>query len=173
MNWHYLMMEKTLESLLDCKEIKPVNPEENQSWIFFGRTDAEAEAPILCPPDAKSWLIRKDPDAGKDWRKEKGMTEDEMVGWHHQLNGRVWVSSGKWGRKGKLDVLQSMGSQRVKQYWATKQQQCPWVPLGTGFKHSFLVIVKWYSIVWLYQHLFTHSLGEVHLGCFQPFGYYK
>ena len=69
---------------LDCKEIKPVNPKENQSWIFIGRTDAEVEAPILWPPDAKNWLIRKDPDAGKDWRqKEKGMTEDEMVGCHH------------------------------------------------------------------------------------------
>ena len=72
--------------LLDCKEIKPVNPKGNQSWIFIGRTDAET--PILWPPDAKSWLIWKDPDAGKDWRQEeKGMTEDEMVGWRHQLNG--------------------------------------------------------------------------------------
>ena len=71
------------------KEIKPVNPKRNQLWIFIGRTDAEAEAPILSPPDGKNWLIRKDPDAGKDWRwVEKGMTEDEMVGWHHQLNGR-------------------------------------------------------------------------------------
>ena len=81
-------MEKTLESPLDCKEIQPVNPKENQSWIFIGRTDAEAEALILWPPDAKNWLIWKDPDAGKDWRQEeKGMTEDEMVGWHHQLDG--------------------------------------------------------------------------------------
>ena len=73
---------------LDCKEIKPVNPKENQSWIFIGRTDAEAETPILWPPDAKNWLIWKDPDAGKDWRREeKGMTEDEMVGWHHWLYG--------------------------------------------------------------------------------------
>ena len=79
----------TLESPLDCKEIKPVNPKRNQSWIFIGRADAEAETPILGPPDAKSWLIWKDPDAGKDWRwEEKGMTEDEMVGWHHRLNGR-------------------------------------------------------------------------------------
>ena len=79
-------VEKTLESPLDCKEIKPVNPKENQSWIFIGRTDAEAEAPILWPPDAKSWLTGKDPAAGKDWRQEeKGMTEDELVGWHHRL----------------------------------------------------------------------------------------
>ena len=79
---------RTLESPLDCKEIKPVNPEGNQSWIFTGRTDAEAETPILWPPDGKNWLIGKDRDAGKDWRQEeKGMTEDEMVGWHHWLNG--------------------------------------------------------------------------------------
>ena len=73
-------------SLLDCKEIKPVNPKGKQSWIFIGRTDDEAEAPILWPPDAKNWFIRKDPDAGKDWRQEKGTTEDEMVGRHHWLN---------------------------------------------------------------------------------------
>ena len=83
-----VVLEKTLESPLDCKEIQPVNLKGNQSWIFIGGTDAEAEAPMLWPPDAKSWLIGKDPDAGKDWRQEeKGMTEDEMVLWHHRLNG--------------------------------------------------------------------------------------
>ena len=89
-NWYFWMvvLEKTLESPLDCKEIKPVNPKGNQSWIFIGRTDAEAEASILWPPDAKIQLIRKDPDAGNNCGKEeKGATEDEMVGWHHQLNG--------------------------------------------------------------------------------------
>ena len=81
------MLEKTLESPLNCK-IKPVNPKGNQSWIFTGRTDAEVETPILWPPDAKNWLIWKDPDAGKDWgQEEKGMTEVEMVGWHHRLDG--------------------------------------------------------------------------------------
>ena len=80
--------EKTLESLLDCKEIQKVNPEGNQSWIFIGRTHAEAETPILWSPDAKSQLIGKDPDAEKDWgREDKGTTEDEMVGWHHRLSG--------------------------------------------------------------------------------------
>jgi len=82
------LLEKTLESPLDCKEIQPVHPKGNQSWIFIGRTAAETETPILRPPDAKSWLNWKDFDAGKDWRwEEKGMTEDEMVGWHHRLNG--------------------------------------------------------------------------------------
>ena len=83
-----VVLQKTLESPLDCKEIKSVYPKGNQPWIFIGRTGAEAEAPILWPLDAKNWLIRKDLDAGKDWRKEeKGMTKDEMVAWHHRLNG--------------------------------------------------------------------------------------
>ena len=89
-NWCFwtVVLEKTLESPLDYKEIQPVHLKGNQYWIFIGRTDAEAETPIIWPPDTKNWLIGKDPDAGKDWRwKEKGMTEDEMVGWHHQLNG--------------------------------------------------------------------------------------
>ena len=83
-----VVLEKTLESPLDCEEIQPVHPKGDQSSVFIGRTDAEAETPILWPPDAKSWLIWKDPDAGKDWgQEEKGMTEDEMVRLHHQLNG--------------------------------------------------------------------------------------
>ena len=88
-NWYFwtVVLEKTLESPMDCKEIKPVHPKGNQSWIFIGKTSAEAEVPILWPPDMKSQLIRKDSDAGKDWRQEeKGMTENEMVGWHHPLN---------------------------------------------------------------------------------------
>ena len=87
-NWCFwtVVLEKTLENPLDCKEIKPVNPKGNQSWLFIGRTDAEAEAPILWPPDVKNWLIGKDPDAGQDRRQEeKGTTEDEMVWWHHWL----------------------------------------------------------------------------------------
>ena len=89
-NWYFLtvVLEKTLESPLDCKDIQADHPKGNQSWIFIGRTDAEAEAPVLWPPDAKNWLTGKDPDAGKDWRQEeKGTTEDEMVGWHHLLDG--------------------------------------------------------------------------------------
>ena len=83
-----VVLEKTLESPLDCKKIEPVHPKGNQSWVFIGSTDAEAEIPILWPPDAKDWLIWKDPDAGKDWRwEEKGTTEDEMVEWHHKRDG--------------------------------------------------------------------------------------
>ena len=89
-NWCFwtAVLEKALESPLDCKEIQPVNPKGNQSWIFIGRTDAEAETPILRPPDTKNWLTGKDLDTGKDWmQEEKGPTEDEMLGWHHRLNG--------------------------------------------------------------------------------------
>ena len=89
-NWYFwtVVLEKTLESPLDCKEIQPFNPKGNQPWILIGRTNAEAETPILWPPDSRNWLIEKNLDAGKDWRREeKGMTEDEMVGWHHPLNG--------------------------------------------------------------------------------------
>ena len=107
------VLEKTLESPLDCNESQPVHPKAGQSWVFTGRTDVEAETPILWPPDAKSWLIWKDPDAGKDWgQDEKGTTEDEIVGWHHRLNGHgfgwtLGVGDGlgslacccSWGRK--------------------------------------------------------------------------
>ena len=83
-----MVWEKTFENPLDSKEIKPVSPKGDQTWMFIGRTDAEAETPILWQPDGKDWLIGKDPDAGKDWgQEEKGMTEDEMVGWHHRLDG--------------------------------------------------------------------------------------
>ena len=92
-NWWFwtVVLEKTLESHLDCKEMKLVQPKGNHSWIFIGRTDAETESPILWPPDVKNWLIGKDLDAGKDWRREeKGTTVDEMVGWHHQLDGHTF-----------------------------------------------------------------------------------
>ena len=124
-NWCFwtVMLEKTPENLLDCKEIKPVNPKGNQSWIFIGRTDAEA--PILWSPDAKSWLVRKDTDAGKNWRQEeKGMTEDEMVGWHHWFNGQEFEQAPEdgegqrnlaccspWGRK-ELDT-----NEQLKNNW--------------------------------------------------------
>ena len=92
-NWCFwtVVLNKTLKSSLDCKDIKQVDPKRNQSWIFTGRTDAEAETPILWPPDVKNWLLRKDPNAGKDWRQEdKGTTEDEMVGWHPTLS--IWLN---------------------------------------------------------------------------------
>ena len=105
MNWCFwtVVLEKTLKSLLDSKEIQPVHPKGNQPWIFTGRTDAEAEAPVLCPSDAKNWLIGKDPDSGKDQGWEKGLTEDEMVGWHHWLDGHEFEQApGDSERQGSL-----------------------------------------------------------------------
>ena len=122
-NWCFwtVVLEKILESPLDWKEIKPIHPKGNQSWMFIGRTDVETEAPILWPPDAKSWLIGKDSDAGRDWgQEEKGTTEDEMAGWHYQLDGHGWVSSGSWWWTGKSGVLQSMGSERFRHDWVTE-----------------------------------------------------
>ena len=112
-NWYFwtVVLEKTLESPLDCKEIQPVHPKGSQSWTFIGRTDAEAENSILWPPDTKNrWLIGKDPDSGKDWRQEeKGMTEDEMVGWYHWRDGHEFVKAPEVG-----------DGQRVRHDWATE-----------------------------------------------------
>ena len=125
-NWCFwsVVLEKALESPLACKEIKPGNPKGNQSWIFIGRTDAEAEAPILWPPDAKNWLLGKDPDDGKDWRwKEKVTTEDELVDGIINSMDMSWASSRNWWWTGKPGGLQSMGSQRVGNNWATELNQ--------------------------------------------------
>ena len=123
-NWCFwtVVLEKTLESPLDCKEIQPVHSEGDQPWDFFGGNDAKAETPVFWPPHAKSWLIEKDSDAGRDWeQEEKGMIEDEMAGWHHELNGREseWTP-GYGDGQGDLAVLQFMGLQRVKHDWATE-----------------------------------------------------
>ena len=129
------MLERTLASPLDYREIKPVNPKGNQSWILNGRTDAEAETPIILPQDEKTWFIGKDPDAGKDWRQEeKGTTEDEMSGWHHWLDGHefeqapgvgdgqgVLVCCSPWGRK-ELDMIERMS-------WA----ELNWTEVGKDF----------------------------------------
>ena len=131
-NWCFwtLVLKKTLESPLDSKEIKLVNPKLNKSWIFTGRADAEVEAPVLWPPDVKSQLTGKDPDAEKDWRKEKGVTEDEMVGWHPWLNGHEFEQApGVGGGKASLTCCSSWGKsqtykesnlQRVRYYLAQK-----------------------------------------------------
>ena len=121
-NWCFwtVVLEKTLASPLDCKEIQPVHPKD-QSWVFIGRTDVEAKTPTLWPPDAKRWLIWKDSDAGKDWRQEeKGTTEWD--GWMASLTQWtwVWVDSGSWWWTGRPGVLQFMGSQRVRHAWATE-----------------------------------------------------
>ena len=120
------MLEKTLESPLDCEEIQSVNPKGNQSWIYIGRTDAEAETPILWPPDVKNWLIWEDSDAGKDWRwEEKGTTEDEMVGWHHWLDGHEFEQA--------LGVGDGQGSLACCSPWGCKEsdtaERLNWIQL--------------------------------------------
>ena len=141
-NWCFwtVVFEETLENLLDSKEIKPVNPKVNQSWIFIGRTDSEAEALIFSPRDTKNWLIWKDPDAGKDWRQEeKGTTEDEMVGWHHWLNGHEFEQAlgdgegqeslaccSPWGHKesDRFEPLKNSSSCRLRGYsWHSYERE--------------------------------------------------
>ena len=116
-NWCFwtVVLKKALESPLDCKEIQPVHPKGDQSWVFIGRSDAKAETPILWPLDAKSWLLWKAPDAGKDWgQEEKGTTEDEMVGWHHRLNGHGFGwTLGVCDRQGSLACCSSWGCQEL------------------------------------------------------------
>ena len=138
-NWCFrtVVLEKTLETPLDCKEIQPVHPKGNQSWVFIGRTDAEAEAPILWPPDMKIWLIWKDPDAGKGWRREeKGMTEDEMAGWHHQLDGHEFESTpGVGDGQGGLTYCSPWGHEELDM-----TELLNWTEGNTEF--SFLVCIQ-------------------------------
>ena len=157
-NWCFwtVVLEKTLESPLDSKEIQPVHPEGDQSWIFIGRTDAKAETPILWPPDGKNWLIWKDHDAGKDWRQEeKGTTEDEMVGWHQRPNGhefewtlgvgngqRSLVCCSPWGHRDS-DTTERLNWTELNCEWTSpsiqlhdspqKEQPLPSLPLYVSF----------------------------------------
>ena len=122
-NWCFwtVMLEKTLESPLDCKEIQPIHSKGDQSWVFIGRNDAKAEVPILWPPHAKSWLIEKDSVAGRDWgQKEKGTTEDEMAGWHHQSMDMSLSELQELEMDRVPGVLWFMGSQRVGHDWSTE-----------------------------------------------------
>ena len=123
-NWCFwtVVLEKTLESPLDCQEIQPVHPKGDQSWVFIGRTDDEAETPVLWPPHVKSWLIGKDPDAGKDWGQEEKGTARGWDGWMASPTWWtwVWVDSGSWWWTGRPSVLRFMGSQRVGHDWATE-----------------------------------------------------
>ena len=147
-NWCFwtVVLEKTLESPLDCKEIQPVHPKGNQSRIFIGKTDAEAETPILWPPDVKRWLIWKDTDAGKYWRQvEKGTTEDEMVRWHHQLNGHEFEQTlGVDDRQGGLACSSPMGYKVVD---TTKLLN--WLSWNTNENET--------SILYKYQKLCTEK----------------
>ena len=140
-NWCFwtVVLQKTIESPLDCKEIQPVHPKENQSWIFIGMIDAEAEAPILWPPDAKNWLIGKDPDAGKDLRQEeKGTTEDEMAGWYHRLDGREfeWTPGVDDGQGGLRAAIHGVAK---SQTWLSDWTELKWyIYINQEFDHNFL-----------------------------------
>ena len=176
-NWCFwtVVLEKTLESPLDCKEIKPVHPKGDQSWIFSGRTDAKAETLILWTPDVKSWLIWKNPDAGKDLRQEEtGTTEDEMVGWHHQLNGHEFEEPPRVG-DGQVGLV-SMGSQSVRQDWATKLTIFPGV-----FHYISWGITLVLCPLFCYLNILKHDmildliffLKNFHSYFSQPFQHYK
>ena len=153
---------------LDCEEIKPVHPKGNQSWIFIGRTDAEAETPVLWPPDAKNWLIGKDPDAGKDWKEEeKGMTEDEMVGWHHRLDGHEFEQApgtgdrqgslaccSPWGHK-ELDTTERLNwteeeSMDIYLFTQCKRKFVPQLKTRHCGKHSHSVTWVFFWLCWVF-----------------------
>ena len=181
-----VVLEKTLESLVDFKEIKPVNPKGIQSWLFIARTVAEVETPILWPPDGKIWLIGKGPAAGKDWRQEeKGMTEDEMVGWHYRLNGHEFeqalgVEDGQeslaccspWGHK-ELDTTERLN-------WTEPNLPFPQVGISLSLNSSLLpfpcvglhvglyltdptLIWRFKCIIFLKKEIWCSDMGRQHL----------
>ena len=157
-------LEKTLESPLDCKEIQPVHPKGDQSWVFIGRTDVEAKTPIIWPPDTKKWLIWKDPDARKDWRAGG---EGDDRGWDCCMASMtqwtwVWVSSGSWWWTGKPGVLQSMGLQRVGHDWATELY---WGNMNGNFTYScpfsefFYILNSSPHNGWVWQDLLWYNFA--------------
>ena len=150
-----VVLEKTLESPLDCKEIQPVHPKGNQSWIFTGRTDVEAETSILWPPDAKSWLVEKDPDAVKEWRQEeKGPTNDELVGWHHQLHGHGfgWTPGDGDGQEG-LACYSPWGCKE-----SDMTERLNWTENQTWFQ----------KLSWIWQHKKSHRPPNMAAPTFMP-----
>ena len=155
-----MVLEKTLESPLDCKEIQPVHSKGSQSWIFIGRTDVEAKTLIPWPPDAKNWLIWKDPDAGKDWRQEeKGTTNDEMVGWHHQFDGHEFeYTLGVGDGQGGLACCSPGGCKE-----SDMTEQLNWTEL-TEFSKVVAPIYTW-SFFFFLIHLYVVFL---HIDCLMP-----
>ena len=187
-NWCFwtVVLEKTLESPLDSKEIQPVHSEGDQSWVFFGRNDAKAETPVLWPPDAKSWLIGKESDAGRDWgQEEKGMTEDEMAGWHHQLDGREskWTP-GVGDGQGGLECCDSRGrkeSDTTEQLnWAELMEAVAgrlyckefknnfyWTIVDLQYCVSFRCTAKCVSYAYTYTYTYCLLRFSFHIGHFR------
>ena len=157
-NWCFwtVMLEKTLESPLDCKEIHPVHPKGGQSWVFIGGIDVEAETPVLWPPHAKSWLIGKDPDAGRDWGHGGEGDNRGWDGWMASLTQWtwVWVNSGSWWWTGRPGVLWFMGSQRVRHDWATELNWTVAVKEKTSLRFLFNLI----SLSTVCRHIFSSSV---------------
>ena len=154
-NWCFwtVVLEKTLESPLDCKEIQPVHSED-QPWDFFGRNDAKAETPVLWPPHAKSWLIQKDSDAWMDWgQEEKGVTEDEMVGWHHRLNGREseWTP-GVGDGQGSLACCDSWGHSRTR---LSNWTELNWTEGNCVYKLQHHLVIQTSSFLLISYHSFN------------------
>ena len=164
LNW---VLEKTLESPLDCKEIKPVHPKGNQSWIFIGRTDAEAEAPLLWPPDAKNWRMGKVPDAGKDWRQEKGMTENVMVVWHYWLYGHEFEQAlGVGDGQGSLLCCSPWGQRETwLSNWTDKVVGGDWARLWSlpGALFEIQTASSWAPVFWKENDLVTQLPIEMRL----------
>ena len=166
-NWCFwpVVLEKTLESPLDCKEIQPVPSKGDQSWVFFGRTDVEAETPILWPPHVKSWLIGKDSDAGRNWGQEKkGMTEDEMAGWHHRLN----ADESEWTLgvgDGQAGLACCMGSQRVGHDWVTELNWLAKRSVDKAVCMSLHIISPCFSSGWP-SHNFSSVQLSIHVWLF-------
>ncbi len=172
-NWCFwtVVLEKTLESPLDCKEIQPVHSKGDQSWVFFGRNDAEAETPVLWPPHVKSWLIGKDSDAGRDWgQEEKGTTEDEMAGWHHQLDGCEFEwTPGVGDGQGGLVCCDSWGRKE-----SDTTERLNWTELNHGVKlslvWSFSLWFFWETSILFFMvavpiYIPTHSIGGFSFLC--------
>ena len=159
------MLERTLESPLDCKEIQPVHPKGDQSWVFIGRTDVEAETPILWPPDEKSWLIGKDHDAGKDWgQEEKGTTEDKMVGWHHRLNGHEfgWTPGVGDGQEAWCAAVHGVAKSRT---WLSDSTELWILPVPLKKLTTFLeyIFIIFFSILELLILIHLNTLEIINL----------
>ena len=175
-NWCFwtLVLDKTLESPLDCKETQPVHSEGDQSWVFFGRSDAKAETPVLWPPHAKSWLIGKDSDAGRDWgQEENGTTEDEMAGWHHWLDGREFEwTPGDGDGQGGLAFCDSWGHKESDTTERLNWTELNWMndmrnDVTNGFMQILLIacILSRFSRVWLFETPWTVTLqGPLSIG---------
>ena len=179
-NWCFwtVLLEKTLESPLNCKEIQPVHPKGDQSWVFIVRTDVEAETPVLWPPHVKSWLIRKDPDAGREWgQEEKGTTEDEMAGWHHRLNGHEseWTPGagdgqeglaccGLWGRK-ESDTTERLNWTDAGSWLLCMGFSSCGLGLLVGFSCCGAWALELVDLVAVWHAEFSQTRGGTHVPC--------